>query len=70
MIVFSYVVLPLGMENGYKHSILIPLGFDEISFYTEPKYWPIILFIVNTIKHAAYGSILYLSAIVGLDLVF
>lgn len=68
-IVFSYVVFAfLGMENGYiNNSILIPLGFDEISWYTEPKYWPVILFIVNTIKGAAYGSILYLSAIVGLD---
>jgi len=68
-IVFSYVVFAfLGMENGFiNNSILIPLGFEEISWYTEPKYWPVILFIVNTIKHAAYGSILYLSAIVGLD---
>jgi len=68
-IVFSYVVFAfLGMENGFiNNSLLIPLGLEEISWYTEPKYWPVILFIVNTIKHAAYGSILYLSAIVGLD---
>ena len=68
-IVFSYVVFAfLGMENGFiNNSILIPLGLEEISWYTEPNYWPVILFIVNIIKGAAYGSILYLSAIVGLD---
>ncbi|MEN6315040.1 MAG: ABC transporter permease subunit, partial [Clostridiaceae bacterium] len=68
-IVFSYVVFGfLGMENGFiNNSVLVPLGLKEISFYSEPNYWPFILFIVNTIKGAAYGSILYLSAIVGLD---
>lgn len=68
-VVFSYVVFAfLGMEHGFiNNSILVPLGFKEISWYMEPKYWPFILFIVNTIKSAGVGSILYLSAIVGLD---
>ncbi|MEN6316603.1 MAG: ABC transporter permease subunit [Clostridiaceae bacterium] len=69
MIVFSYVVFAfLGQEHGFiNNSILVPLGLKKIEWYMEPKYWPFILIIVNTIKHAAYGSILYLSAIVGLD---
>lgn len=68
-IVFSYVGFAfLGNEYGFiNNSILVPLGLEKISFYWEPKYWPFILFLVNTIKSAAYGSILYLSAIVGLD---
>lgn len=68
-VVFSYVVFAfLGLENGFiNNSIIVPLGLKEISFYWEPKYWPFILFLVNTIKGAAYGSILYLSAIVSLE---
>lgn len=68
-VVFSYVVFAfLGQEYGFiNNSILAPLGLKEIAWYGEAKYWPFILFIVNTIKHAAYGSILYLSAIVGID---
>ena len=68
-IVFSYVVFAfLGLEHGLiNNKLLIPLGMKEISFYSEPKYWAFILFLVNTIKGAAYGSILYLSAIVGID---
>lgn len=68
-VVFSYVVFAfLGQEHGFiNNSILAPLGLEEIAWYEEPNYWPVILFIVNTIKHAAYGSILYLSAIVSLD---
>jgi len=68
-VVFSYVVFAfLGGEKGFiNKSILAPLGLKEISWYAETKYWPIILFVVNTIKFAGYGSILYLSAIVGIE---
>ncbi len=68
-VVFSYVVFAfLGQEYGYiNNSILAPLGLKGIAWYEEPKYWPVILLIVNTIRNAAYGSILYLSAIVGID---
>ena len=68
-VVFSYVVFAfLGSENGFiNRSILSPLGLKNINFYINAGYWPVILFIVNTIKFAGYGSILYLSAIVGID---
>lgn len=68
-IVFSYIVFAfLGMEHGFiNNSILAPLGFSEISWYTEPKYWPFIFFCVNTIKGTGVGSVLYLSAIVSID---
>ncbi len=61
-VVFSYVVFAfLGVEKGFiNRSILLPLGFSKISWYSEPRYWPAILFLVNTIKNAGYGSILYL----------
>lgn len=68
-VVFSYVVFAfLGLEHGFLNNTIFPiLGIQEISFYSDNKYWPCILFIVNTMKYATYGSILYLSAIVGLD---
>lgn len=68
-IVFSYVVFAfLGAEHGFiNNSILAPLGLNEIIFYNEDKYWPFILFIVNTIRFTGYGSIIYLSAIVGIE---
>jgi putative aldouronate transport system permease protein len=56
-------------EEGFhiNRSILLSLGFSKISWYSEPLTGPPSLFLVNTIKNAGYGSILYLSAIVAID---
>lgn len=69
MIVVSYLVYAmLSSENGFINlSILRPLGIKEISWYTEAKYWPAILIIVNTWKSFGYSSILYYATIVGID---
>lgn len=69
MIVVSYLVYAmLSSENGFINlSILRPLGLQEISWYTEPKYWPAILILVNTWKTFGYSSILYYATIVGID---
>ncbi len=67
--VFSYVVFSfLSVQNGVINRMLLePLGAGTVSWYMESKYWPYILFIVNTLKYAGYGSIIYLAAIVGID---
>ncbi len=69
MIVVSYLVYAmLSSENGFINlSILRPLGIKEVSWYTEAKYWPAILIIVNTWKSFGYSSILYYATIVGID---
>ena len=45
MVVVSYLVYALlSSENGFINlSILRPMNAQEISWYTEPKYWPAIL---------------------------
>lgn len=68
-IVISYIVYgllstDLGLVNN---SILVPLGKERIAWYTEPRYWPYILFIVNTIKTTGYNTIVYLAAITGIS---
>lgn len=40
---------------------------SPISFYNSPQYWPFILIFVNTWKGLGYSSIIYLSAIVGIN---
>lgn len=54
-------------QNGMINHILVLVGYDTIDWYTEPKYWPVILTIVNVWKNTGYGSILYLSALAGMD---
>ena len=67
--VVSYLVYAmLSSENGFVNlSILRPLGKQEISWYTESKYWPAILIIIYIWKTFGYNCILYYATLVGID---
>lgn len=54
-------------QNGMVNHILLSLGQDPIQWYTQAKYWPVILTIVNLWKGTGYSSVLYLSALAGMD---
>lgn len=68
-IVFSYLVYSfLSPDKGYFNlSILKPLGIDPIFWYSEPKYWPYIILIVNAWHWVGNNCIVYLASIVALD---
>lgn len=68
-VIISYIVYAfLGGDNGMvNNSILKPMGFAGISWYTEVKYWPFILVIVQLWKSFGYTSIVYFASIVGID---
>lgn len=69
IIIVSYISFAfLSADNGLiNRTILEPLGKESISWYTQKKYWPFILTIVNTWKTAGYSSLLYIAAITGID---
>lgn len=68
MIIVSYLVYAfLSGESGLINSILKGFNLKEISWYTEPKYWPYILVFVNAWKWVGYGSVIYLASILGID---
>lgn len=69
MIVVSYLGYSLlNSEYGFiNKTVLEPLGFSAISWYSEAKLWPYILPLVNLWKHVGYYSIVYLAAIIGID---
>lgn len=69
MVIVSYLVFAfLSNENGFiNNQILLKLGMEKISWYTEPKYWPFILVFVHVWKSVGYSSIVYLAAVVGID---
>ncbi len=64
MVIVAYIVFALlGNETGMINSML-----DEpINFYQSPQYWPFILVFVYIWKQVGYNSIIFLSAIVGID---
>jgi len=69
MVIVGYLVLALlSGENGFINKQLLPVfGIELITWYSEPKYWPFILTIVNIWKNAGYLCIIYLAAIIGID---
>ncbi|MFD1957303.1 ABC transporter permease [Paenibacillus thailandensis] len=69
MVIVGYLVLALlSGENGFVNKQVLPaFGAEPVSWYSEPKYWPYILTIVNIWKNAGYLCVIYLAAIIGID---
>ena len=57
----------LDYSKGIANNLLVSIGEQRVQWYLEAKYWPYILTIVNIWKSTGYGSILYLSALAGMD---
>jgi putative aldouronate transport system permease protein len=68
-VIVAYLVYSLlNPDSGLvNRSILKAFGVEPISWYLEPKYWPYILVITNAWKNVGYGSIIYISAMTGID---
>ena len=57
----------LGDDSGVITQWIMRITGNEVNFYVEAERWPLILLIVNTWKEVGYGSVLYLSVLVGID---
>ena len=70
---FSWVVAAyflfafLDPTNGMIVRAQKAAGVTPIDWYNEPKYWPVILTICSMWKNTGYSTVLYLSAITGID---
>ncbi len=69
MVIVGYLALAmLSGETGFVNKQLLPmLGIEPISWYSEAKYWPFILTIINVWKNVGYLCVIYLAAIIGID---
>ena len=59
IIVFSF----LSVNNGYLNKMIMSLGYKKVNWYMEPKYWPVILVVVNIWKGIGYQAVVYLASI-------
>lgn len=57
----------LKSDTGIINRIIIAAGGSNYSFYLKPEAWPVILLVVRLWKSIGYGSVLYLSALSGID---
>lgn len=67
-VVVSFMVYCLLEENnGLINQVLVGLGGDAVGWYKHPVYWPFILVIVTLWHGTGMGSIIYYSALIGMD---
>lgn len=68
MVIVGYIVLTLlNPTSGVVNTFLQSLGFDGIEWYSEPKYWPFILLLVEIWKNAGMASLYYYAALLSID---
>ena len=67
-VVVGYITYALLETNkGVINNVFISLGINPISWYSEAKYWPGILLIVNLWHSVGMGSIIYYAGLMGID---
>ncbi|MBR1931047.1 MAG: sugar ABC transporter permease [Lachnospiraceae bacterium] len=67
-VVASYFVQAfLDPTRGLLVHLMQSWGMQTIDFYNNTKPWPLILTICNVWKNTGYSTVLYLSAITGID---
>lgn len=67
VIVGYFVFAFLNTDTGLVNKTIGGLGFDQISWYSSPQYWPAILTSVNLWKNVGFNSIIYLSGILAIN---
>lgn len=67
IIVGYFVFSFLSVDRGVLNRLLVSVGIDPISWYSDPTWWPVILVVVFLWKSVGYNSVIYLAAIMGID---
>lgn len=69
IIIVSYLVNALlaGDTGFINNRILMPLGFESISFYGESKWWPFFLVFIHIWQMMGTSCILYLANMSSID---
>ena len=67
VLVSFLVYIFLSPYSGILPTIFQKLGLPEVSWYSTPNAWPIILTIVFIWKHVGMDSIVYYAALMGMD---
>ncbi|MCL6458473.1 MAG: ABC transporter permease subunit [Gorillibacterium sp.] len=68
-VVVSYLVYGfLSTDHGFVNKTLLPFfGMQPIEWYSDAKYWPVILILVKLWKEIGYTTVIYMAGILGID---
>ncbi len=68
MVIVAYLAYAfLAPDAGVINNLILMLGGEGISWYTEAKYWPLILTFIQQWKSIGFGLVLYFSSLVGIS---
>lgn len=67
-VVVSFASYAFLSENlGIFNSLLERFGFESVGWYSERKYWPIILILASVWKNIGYGTLIYYACLISID---
>lgn len=67
-VIVSYIVyIFLDPSKGIVNNLLNTWGMESIPWYTEAKYWPVILLIVKIWQGVGLSSVIYYASLMGID---
>ncbi len=68
IVIISFIVYAfLSPSNGAVNSIITAFGGEPIQWYTDPKYWPVILTITYIWKSLGAGCLYYYAGLTAID---
>ncbi|MBP3360885.1 MAG: sugar ABC transporter permease [Clostridia bacterium] len=67
VVVGAFIYNIFSVDYGVLNNILKSMGAEPVNVYTQPRYWPFIITVIDLWKGVGYGSVVYLAAISGLD---
>ncbi len=68
MVLVAYIVYAMLNPNyGVLNSVINLFGGESIDWYSDYRYWPVILTVTNIWKHVGMNSIMYYAALMGID---
>jgi putative aldouronate transport system permease protein len=66
-VIVGYIAYAILSPNGFINTALAAQGLAKSMFYTNPDPWRIILIIANLWGGVGFGTIIYLSGIIGIN---
>lgn len=67
-VVVGYIAYAfLNPSYGFINSALRGMGIPAIEWYSEPKFWPVILTLTSVWKHVGMSCIIYYAGLMGID---
>jgi putative aldouronate transport system permease protein len=67
-VIVSYFTFALfNTDTGILNTVLKTFGLTSINWYTEARYWPLILLLVNLWKGVGFGVVIYLAGMLAID---